>query len=87
MKDAMITQPLGTKLLFDGKRVIEIKKENSSRVLILRQKKFLLCTSRIEEPQNSGNLVRKFACSLGMKENGRKQRLKYFCNYSKQKKL
>ena len=24
MKDAMITQPLGTKLLFDGKRVIEI---------------------------------------------------------------
>ena len=36
MKDAMITQPLGTKLLFDGKRVIEIKKENSSRILILR---------------------------------------------------
>ena len=27
MKDAMITQPLGTKLLFDGKRVIEIKKK------------------------------------------------------------
>ena len=41
-------------------------------VLISRKKEFVVCTSRIEEPQNSGNLFHKFAGSLGTKDNGRK---------------
>lgn len=38
MKDAMITKPLGTNFFVDEKvEVIEIRNQNTSRALILRQ--------------------------------------------------